>query len=464
MYSLLKLSLLDSKQLSIKEIAKELNLSPKQTVRKLKQYEQQGVLTYIPGKGRGNKSVIKWHKNVKQIIKENSRNPQFRVKMFKQLEFEDLPEAFFANLFSALFLPYSGNRNALIVPVYNKEITVNPLKIRDTECAWIAMHLYSRLIDRNGNGDLAYHWEQSGNHHAFYIRTNLVWHNGERMTMAQIVTSLENSFHHGKYKFHGQKMRGITFSGNRLIFYYEGELEELLLVLAQVEFSIQYEQLYSGAFNMKRTATDRYELTSNKNYYLAKPLIPNIILQTIPSQLTRKITLDRQAERCLHEQLEFSSVFYLYYKENLPSAEKQKIEQFFAYFAVEVSRLDDTKKALQTYAETKSCLNREINVGFLVNKIKYIELLKQLGHPHLHVTLLSAGEVNDLEYLSAFDCVIVPLYREHQLEENDLLLTKFSVKIPLYESYRKMYYPNNFIRKGHDLYGYPNLIESCLID
>ena len=44
-----------------------LNLSTKQTVRYLHKWMDEGWLTFISGKGRGNPSSLQWLKNVEQI-------------------------------------------------------------------------------------------------------------------------------------------------------------------------------------------------------------------------------------------------------------------------------------------------------------------------------------------------------------------------------------------------------------
>src|SRR6476620_1933804 len=56
-----------SGHIKIKDLADFLNLSTKQTVRYLHKWMDEGWLTFIPGKGRGNPSSLQWLKNIEQI-------------------------------------------------------------------------------------------------------------------------------------------------------------------------------------------------------------------------------------------------------------------------------------------------------------------------------------------------------------------------------------------------------------
>lgn len=463
MGDLLKLWLLSTEQLSITEIANELNVSTKQAARKLKQYEQQGWITYIPGQGRGNKSQILWHKNVKQIIQQNMAEPKFRLKMLKEMNVELLSNKFVTEIMSHLF-SLKQKTHSLIIPIYKTEIKTDPLQLLDTESAWVMMHIYSRLIDENGCGDLAYHWEQRDDAFVFFIRPSLYWHNGEIMTNAQIVASLKNSFQYESYKFARCKLKGLTYDDNCIVIKYDGDLVELLHVLAQVEFSIQYNGLSSGAFNIQQVAVDQYELQLNPHYYLAKPILTTILLQTIPSEFIRKASLVEAEPHDWVEKLEHSGTVYLYYKTGMTAEVEQQLCEFFMYFANEVGRLDKTKIPINKTVKTPLKCPTPLNVGFVVNKSHFVNLLKELSTNTNHVNHLTVTDLQELEPLMAYDCLIVPLHEGSKLPVVHALDSLFTKRLPLYESYRKMIYPKSFIRKGHDIYGYPNLKESYVLD
>ena len=97
---LLKLWLLGTEQLSMQKIANAFNVSTKQAARKLKQYEQQGWITYIPGQGRGKKSRIMWHKNVEEVVQQNIADPEFRLNILKQMNIDILSETFVTSIMS----------------------------------------------------------------------------------------------------------------------------------------------------------------------------------------------------------------------------------------------------------------------------------------------------------------------------------------------------------------------------
>ena len=461
MFDLLKLWLLGTEQLSIQKIANAFNVSTKQATRKLKQYEQQGWITYIPGQGRGKKSRITWHKNVDEVVQQNIMDPEFRLKLLKQMNVDMLSETVVTSIMSHFF---STERHAhcLKIPIYNTELKTAPLQLLDTESTWVMMHVYSRLIDGNGCGDLAYHWEQRGDQFAFYIRPSIYWHTGEMMTNEQIVSSLENSFQHVAYNFARSKLKQLAHEGNCIVFHYVGELEELLKVLAQVEFSIQYKQLYSGPYMLNQVDADQYELRVNPHYYLAKPILKSILLQTIPSELIRKVS----SMNALHkwsETLEHGGTFYLYYKAGLTPNEQQQLLDFFTYFANEVTKIDCTKIPVHQEINTAVEIPMPLNVGYVVNKPQFVELLRALSDT-IHVKHLTVEHIQDAKNLEMYDCIVVPFYEESGLHVVHILDDVFTNRLPLYKSYRKMFYPKGFIRKGRDMFGYPNLKESYVID
>lgn len=464
MYDLLKLWMLGLKQLSVREIAEQLNLSPKQTTRKLKKYAEQGWISYVPGNGRGNKATIQWHRNMEEFILENLEDAQFRMTLFKQMNVDHLSESFLSSIRSTLFSAQHTAKHCLKIPIYSTELTVHPLELLNTESAWVLLHVYSRLVDENGEGDLAYHFEQQGKECVFYIRPNIVWHNGEHMTVEQIVASLKQSFQLGRYSYICNKMKNIYHQENHIHIEYDGKMSELIDILAQEHFCIQYKQHASGPFMLNKIAEDQYKMTTNPNYYLTKPILSTIILQVIPSELARKVSILNEVETDYLMKLEFSGTFYVYYKGGLTDLKQQEINQFFTVFAKEIAKLDDTKIALH---EPKSLLMQpsdSIKVGYMVNKHKFVQLLKQLGGGYLQVTHLTFEEIKEIESLSSYDCLIIPQDWNQHFQVYDFLKPIFPYKLPIYKSYRKMYYPKNFIRSGRDLYGYPNLIKSYLID
>ncbi|WP_274309803.1 SgrR family transcriptional regulator [Solibacillus daqui] len=463
MINLLKLWALKSEALAIHDIAEYLQLSVKQTARNLKKYEQQGWLTYIPGKGRGNKSKIIWHKNVEEIVEESLNDPKLSRAILKILDVEPLPEALVTTIFSSLFFKQNPLPSQLTIPIYNAQLNIDPLTVTDTESAWIVSHLFSRLVDEHGEGDLAFHWEQKQGKFIFYMRTSLYWHTGQPMEMQQIVNSLLKSFNHGSYMQYRAKLKGIHYSNQCLIFDYDGTLQELLLVLAQIEFSIQYKGFYSGAFIIKQNVTNQYVLTANPNYHLAKPIICNILLQTIPSQMARKISSSIVDENNWTEKLEYGGTFYLYYKSDVSKLLEQHLQAFFYQFAKEVSILDESKIALHSNPIDIVIPSASFKVGYIVNKEKFVDLLRIMGSPLIQVDHLTVKDAQNEEKLENYDCLIVPIYPNLLEYSRNSFETIFTSRIALYDSYRKMYYPKNFIRKGHDLFGYPNLKESYLI-
>ena len=461
MIDLLKLWLLGTEQLSIQNIASAFNVSTKQAARKLKQFEQQGWITYLPGKGRGKKSRITWHKNVEEVVQQNIADPEFRLNLIKQMNVDLLSETFVTSIMSQLFST-DQHVHCLKIPIYNTELKTDPLQLLDTESAWVMMHVYSRLVDENGCGDLAYHWEQRGDQFVFYIRPSIYWHTGEMMTIEQIVASLENSYQHVSYNFARSKLKQLAYEGNCIVFHYVGELEELLKMLAQVEFSIRYEQFYAGPYILDRVEADQYELRVNPHYYLAKPILKSILLQTIPSKLIRKISL-MNAPHKWSETLEHGGTFYLYYKAGLSQKEQQELADFFTHFANEVTKIDCTKIPVHQGSKTAVEIPEHLNVGYVVNKPQFVELLQVLSNT-IHVTHLTVEDIQDAKNLETYDCIVVPFYEESGLPTVHTLDDVFSNRLPLYTSYHKIFYPKGFIRKGRDIFGYPNLKESYVID
>lgn len=464
MKDLLKLWSFHSNEFLISDLAVELDLSPKQTTRKLKQYEEKGWLTYVPGKGRGNRSTLSWNKNIEEILNEKIATLNLKGKLQKQIALENLPESAVSLLISLLLLPDNMGTPILKIPIYNKEIELNSLDQLDTERAWILSTVYSKLVDEDGDGDLAYYWETRGEYHLFFIRPNVYWHNGERMTITQIIRSLQKTFQYKKFDKFARKLKEIKGFEKGIAIHYDGSLKELLNLFGQIEFSIQFQSQSSGAFIFNKITEGQYKLTMNRNYYLTKPIMSEIILQTIPSQLIRKLSLDNMRTFNLVEKLEYAGTFYLYYNNLSPSFKEQEVLDFFSFFAKKVSELDPTKQNVRPDIKGNISITQPLKVGYVVNKNKFFSLLNSLVDETIQVDHLHTLDLKNPKELSSYDCLIVPMFDNESYQISEIFESTFQCKIPLYDSYRLMYYPKEFIRRGTDSFGYPNLKESFLSD
>lgn len=490
------------KHFKLHELSEHFQLSEKQIKRILKRWEEQGFITYKPGRGRGNKSSIKWLVNLENILVDQMKQ-SFFLRDFQLLHL--IPSNGFSKLFysqvsnlitTSLYGYQSVAEEILTFPIFSSKLELHPHRFNDAESGFVIGHVYSRLIklDKNNQftGDLVHNWLVPDlNVYQFYLRKNLKWHDATTIELDEIVNCLIMGFNLEKLKEIKSKLISISKLSNAIIeIQYLGEEEELLYVLARMEMSIFREReakfLGSGPFTIEQLNVSDMMLQANDYYHLERAIIDRVHLVQIPSHLNRKSLLNGK-EMDYQVVSEYAGIFSAYIRTTtLLKAKKALWEQIrgaFSYFSRTISKIDPLKvpihskiKMEDTYENKYAQLvsSQPITIKYCVNKevfVKYLVEVMQLFELNVHVVHVPATEdlpIDDL--FNETDIVIkgdidypLRVYEKISSIKNACEESNENFEVlELYHSYREIYYPKLLKVSKTKIFGYP-LLSECWI-
>ena len=488
------------KRLTIHKISQILMLSNKQVVRKLKQWDSEGWITYTPGKGRGNISTIDWRRNLEEhLIQE--LGSAFTLQKFHALNELDLKcfsESFHQKtvelLINRLSLIQQEKYPTLNIPIYGKRPILHPHKFHDTESGWILSCLYSRIVIKNElnefEGDIVHHWKNIDHKFIFYIRPRVYWHDGEIVTVDEVIQSIQSTFLLPRYFLFAEKVVNISIESSRSFsIEYRGEEAELLLLLSQIDFSIYHplkENIGTGAYRVEMTKESLLQLNFHPKYHLAQAFIDQIQFITIPSTLQRKMEWSiQQKNHQLQVYNEFSGIVSAYLNPLSKVLQKVGIREYIISFLKNFSILVGQTDSLKVpFMKEYPLLDKpeqinHLKIGYIVNQTKFIEALNNCCKKHnLDVEIIKYNIDQENHVMSIFERVDVLIMGEFPTRMELFPTLKYDPHHPfslildpneeekwfcrLYESFRKISYPYGFIRSRTSIYGYPDLSRSWI--
>lgn len=471
-------------QLSIYELSTKMQLSTKQVARKLKKWQEAGWICYHAGKGRGHLSTIQWQKDVEQqllfILKQEFQQKNFtRLAAIYMSYFSERFQQKVATLLTEhLIFNEHQMKTMLTIPVYSKSLNLHPHHYRDTESGWVLSHIYSRLVTQHDE-DILHHWEQIGERFIFYIRPFIYWHNGEKVTVEEIIQSIKKTFQLEKYSYFYRKVKSIKKRTNTTFeMIYSGGEDELLTLFTQLNFSLQHpldERIGTGAYKIIQNAQGEVRLTAYAQYHLAQALIEHIQFITIPSTLQRQLQWSmQQNEEQYQRYVELGGIVSAYLNPFSKKWQKREARLFLLgilkQFAQQIEQVDSLKYACidEHLPSTQHVTMENVQISYIVNQSKFVDALQKFCEERNVAIEINKQTVDDSSTSHLFekaDILIMgeypaPLFilendKEHPLSAG----LDHTWSTPLYTSFREIYYPSNFRRSAETIYGYPNLTK-----
>lgn len=472
-------------QLSIDDLSHKIQLSPKQVVRKLKKWEEEGWICYYAGKGRGHLSTIHWQKDVEHqlliLLKQAFEQKDFNMLAAIQMTyFSDGFQQKVATLLTEQLLLNTHSMDPMLtIPIYSKSLNLHPHHYIDTESGWVLSHIYSRLVTQQQDkfqGDIVHHWEQVEDCFIFYVRPFIYWHNGEKVKIEEIIQSITATFELEKYSYfyhkviHIKKRTSTTFE-----VIYNGKEEELLTLFSQLDFSLQHpfeKDIGTGAYKILQNMKGVVQLTVNAQYHHAHALIANIQFVTIPSTLKRKLEWSMQQQ--YQRQVELSGIVSAYLNPYSRNWQRPEARLFMLgilkQFAQQIEQVDSLKisYAHENLPSLQNATREKLRIGYIVNQSKFVEALQAfLAQQRIEAEVLKL-EFDDTTMHHLFEQVDVLMIGEYpvaafileQDKEHPLsMYVDNTWHTPLYTAFREIYYPSNFRRSDEIIYGYPNLTK-----
>lgn len=185
-------------QCSVAEIAAHCICSERHARTLLNQWQQAGWVAWLGQSGRGKRGALRFLQSPALL----------REKLMQQQLQNGLPHQALALVqlapeqLSQLLTPFMGGQwlddsPTLRIPYYRPLERLTPPDLPGRAEQHLATQIFAGLTRFNGDtvvADLAHHWQcsEDGLSWHFFLRPQLFWHNGERITVHQLLQSLRN--------------------------------------------------------------------------------------------------------------------------------------------------------------------------------------------------------------------------------------------------------------------------------
>lgn len=185
-------------EVKVQDLAEILNLSAKQTRRKLSQWQEEGWLTFQAGRGRGNDSKLQWKKDVESAYEIHfiSKLESYSIEQVSKLllfNWSTETKQRLMTKFQSKFGFHQEGQDRLIIPRFYRFLTYHPLKAADVHSANLVANIYNRVAaleeDNTITPELAHSWELTKTKLTLYLRKDVAFHDGSILKAEDVVQS-----------------------------------------------------------------------------------------------------------------------------------------------------------------------------------------------------------------------------------------------------------------------------------
>ena len=157
-----------SGEVKVKQLAERLNLSTKQTRRKLNQWQEEGWLKFQAGRGRGNDSKLLWNRDVESAYEHQffAHLEKYSIDQVSKLllyQWSTETKQRLMTKFQSKFGFHQEGQDRLIIPRFYRFLTYHPLKAADVHSANLIANLYNRVVGLEDDNtiipEIAHSWE-----------------------------------------------------------------------------------------------------------------------------------------------------------------------------------------------------------------------------------------------------------------------------------------------------------------
>ncbi|AIQ53018.1 ABC transporter substrate-binding protein [Paenibacillus sp. FSL R7-0331] len=304
--------LLEPLPASIDTLAEVLCCTPRNVKFILRRLEEEELILWQPGRGRGHFSTITFLRSMEDVLEEQLQGLMGKGKVKQGIELIGLPEV-------------QGPLKERLLAVLNKQMgyhseaeTTTGLDILriisnrhvlalDTASVYTAFEafllgqIYSTLVTYEASSDsfmpaLAHMWEvnEACTSYVFYLRKGVRFHHGRVMTSTDVKhTLLRLKEQNSPATWHFQNIAGIELLGDhRIRFDLSRPNRFFLHTLSSVYMSIvPYDLEFSplsptgtGPYRVTRLSGDVVELAAFDDYYGIRPLLDRVEIWSLPDQ------------------------------------------------------------------------------------------------------------------------------------------------------------------------------------
>ncbi|TWT09362.1 ABC transporter substrate-binding protein [Planomicrobium sp. CPCC 101079] len=281
------------------EIAELLELSPRQTSRSLKKWQEQGWFDYSSGRGRGKASNLKWLRNVEeefecQLMKWIDKDAVEKSSKYLLYDWSEHSKERLMDKFRSKFgyIQSPDKQDKLIIPRKYPLLTIHPLETAEVQGAHIVTNVFNRLVAVDSNGivspELAHSWDAEPDKVRLYLKKGVKFHDGSMLTAQDVVKCLEKIRKHVHFKNLWEPVTEIYSPAPLVVdILFPGGCSYCLQMLGMMNASIYKEpngQLVgTGSFFVEAISKSKATLQAFKDHFRERPLLDVVEFVVVPA-------------------------------------------------------------------------------------------------------------------------------------------------------------------------------------
>ncbi|MBN8193453.1 SgrR family transcriptional regulator [Bacillus sp. NTK074B] len=285
-----------SGSIRVEEISETLQLSHKQTSRYLKKWDQEGWITFTPGRGRGNVSTLQWKKDVEDVFEEEvvrlmDEEPIDESSKYLMYNWSTDSKMRLMTHFHSKLGFVKESKDKLIVPKRYPFFSIHPLEAADVMSAHLVANVFNRLVSITEEGEilpeLAHSWDVSPGKLRLYLKKDVRFHDGSMVTAKDVAHCLEElrTCHH--YQEIWKPVKRIEVKAPLIVdIHYPGGCTYILPMLSMMYASIYKEAkgrtLGTGCFSLEENNDSKTTLAAFKEHFQERPLLDAVEFVQVP--------------------------------------------------------------------------------------------------------------------------------------------------------------------------------------
>ncbi|MDP5276538.1 ABC transporter substrate-binding protein [Chengkuizengella axinellae] len=337
----------------------------KNVKRKLKKYEEKGVLVYTPGKGRGNPSILTFTHFFQKEVEEAINNciQQEKLEEIVQLIQLPIPRTWFTNSsqeVNNLFGLISSNKSMDVLrSIFTKDIaTLDP---SNTLVAWeyfLIHQLGDTLVVYDQESDIikphiAHHWkiEDDFTKWTFYIRKGIRFHNQQLLTSEDVQYTFERFvINTSPYQWlvdeissiecvHPYTIRFTLHESNPFFLRYLSFSN--LVILPKADCFDENKWIGTGPFRLTSKKNTKIVLEAFEQYFLGRPFLDRVDFYRIDNDglTTFEINKEKMNEDLVNRKRFEIGFRFLSFNLNKSSIVQNKIFREAMYHIIDVKKM-----------------------------------------------------------------------------------------------------------------------------
>ncbi|PMC38557.1 hypothetical protein CJ195_08835 [Bacillus sp. UMB0899] len=330
--------------ISINELAEILHSSDRNTLNILKKFKQSNRIKWVPGRGRGNKSMLCFSSTFQELAQEYIYEMVQEENVTEIINFIHTPylsefaqktlySHLQANLGPKIENTITEEKNVVKILLSQEIKTLDPMNALLYSEAHLITHLYNTLVtfkDGELRPSLAYAWKQqdNGRKWVFHLRKSVFFHNGEMLSARDVKYTIERIVSNPQSPVSPllEDINKVEIVGSHKICFYLKEQNYFFpRILSSfhcsiLNYSFQHDNSINGTgpFMLQERKEHFIRLKAFQTYFQERPLIDRLdtwMLKNanrLPNQISSLQLLSHQQPTVTHNQELSGSRFLLF--------------------------------------------------------------------------------------------------------------------------------------------------------